>query len=64
MPTTIQIKEDLLKVLNRLKREYNARSYDEVIRELIRRAKRLDKSYFGAFPKLKSFEREEIDRFD
>jgi hypothetical protein len=41
--TTIQVKDDVLEMLNRLK---------------------MDKSYFGRYPRLESFQRKEIDRFD
>ena len=64
MSTTIQVKDDVQKMLDRLKREINAKSYDEVIRYLFRKAKRMEKSNFGSLPKLESFQREEIDRFD
>ncbi|RLG60070.1 MAG: hypothetical protein DRN95_00560 [Candidatus Hydrothermarchaeota archaeon] len=62
--TTIQVKEDVIKTLARLKKEFNVKSYDEVIRILIKRAKKPKKSYFGSLPKLEQFKREEIDRFD
>ncbi len=62
--TTIQVKGDTLEMLNRLKKEADAKSYDEAIRYLFKKAKRIDKSHFGSLPKLESFQREEIDRFD
>jgi hypothetical protein len=31
---------------------------------LQKKAKRMDRSHFGSLPKLESFRREEIDRFD
>ncbi|MCJ7445882.1 MAG: hypothetical protein MUO26_15405 [Methanotrichaceae archaeon] len=64
MPTTIQVKDDVLKSLNKQKRELNLKSCDEVIRCLFRKAKRIERSHFGSLPELESFEREEIDRFD
>ncbi len=64
MVTTIQVHKDILKVLESLKREMNLRSYEEVIRILLEREKRIDKSHFGTLPKLKTFKREEIDRLD
>lgn len=51
-------------MLNRLKKEIDAKSYDEAIRYLFKKAKRMDKSHFGSLPKLETFQREEIDRFD
>ncbi|MGV8175723.1 MAG: antitoxin VapB family protein [Methanothrix sp.] len=64
MSTTIQVKDDVQKMLDRLKKEIDAKSYDEVIRYLFKKAKRMDRSHFGSLPKLESFQREEIDRFD
>ena len=64
MSTTIQVKDDVQQMLDRLKKEIDAKSYDEVIRYLFKKAKRMDKSHFGSLPKLDSFQREEIDRFD
>ena len=64
MPTTIQVKDDVLEMLNRLKKELKVRSYDEAIRYLFRKSNRTDKSHFGSLPDIKSFEREEIDRFN
>ena len=64
MTTTIQVKDDVQQMLDRLKKEIDAKSYDEVIRYLFKKAKRMDKSHFGSLPKLESFQREEIDRLD
>ena len=64
MPTTIQVKDDVQQMLDRLKKEIDAKSYDEVIRYLFKKAKRMDKSHFGSLPRLESFQREEIDRLD
>jgi predicted CopG family antitoxin len=59
MVTTIQMHEDIIKELNALKKELNLKSYEEVIRALLRSEKRLNKSYFGAFPELYEFKRDE-----
>jgi predicted CopG family antitoxin len=64
MTTTIQVKDDVQQMLDRLKKEIDAKSYDEVIRYLFKKAKRMDRSHFGSLPKLESFQREEIDRLD
>ena len=64
MSTTIQVKDDVQQMLDRLKKEIDAKSYDEVIRYLFKKTKRMDRSNFGSLPKLESFRREEIDRFD
>ncbi|HMB46195.1 MAG TPA: hypothetical protein VKL21_10270 [Candidatus Methanoperedens sp.] len=37
----------------------NLKSYEEVIRALLRSEKRLNKSYFGMFPELYEFKRDE-----
>jgi predicted CopG family antitoxin len=64
MVTTIQVHRDLLKVLDQLKKEMNLRSYEEVIRLLLEREKRIERSHFSTLPRLKPFKREELDRFD
>ena len=64
MTTTIQVKDDVQQMLDRLKKEIDAKSYDEVMRYLFKKAKRMDRSHFGSLPKLESFQREEIDRLD
>jgi predicted CopG family antitoxin len=64
MSTTIQVKDDVQEMLDRVKKEINAKSYDEAIRYLFRKAKRMERSHFGSLPELESFQREEIDRFD
>jgi len=61
MVTTIQVHEDLLKELSALKKELNLKSYEDVIRALIKSKKKFKKSYFGAFPGLKEFNRHEED---
>ena len=59
MVTTIQMHEDIIKELNALKKELNLKSYEDVIRALLRSEKRLNKSYFGAFSELCEFKRDE-----
>ena len=62
--TTIQVDDDILKFLGRLKRERDLRSYSEAIREILKESKTLKKSERGSLPKLKPFVREKHDRFD
>lgn len=51
MATTIQVKEYTMQVLQSLKTETHARSYDEVVRGLLKsRRKRVD-SMYGFLPK-------------
>ncbi|MFQ6137388.1 MAG: hypothetical protein ACE5PM_09455 [Candidatus Hydrothermarchaeales archaeon] len=64
MPTTIMVQDDLAKVLAKLKQETGAKTYDELLREVVKKTKKLEKSHFGTLPRLKTFEREEIDRLD
>lgn len=47
-----------------MKREREARSYGEVIKQLIIESKFLARSEKGSLPRLKSFKREKLDRLD
>ena len=47
MATTIQVKEDTLEWLKRLREQYKAASYDEVIDTLIKKEHTLPKSGYG-----------------
>ena len=62
--TTIQIDGETHRLLEHLKRAEGASSYGEVIRTLIRKAKRTTKSTMGSLPELPPFRREKRDRFD
>ncbi len=62
--TTIQVDQDIVKVLERMKRERALKSYSEALREILKESKTLKKSERGSLPKLKSFMRDKIDRFD
>ncbi|HLE64640.1 MAG TPA: ribbon-helix-helix protein, CopG family [Candidatus Bathyarchaeia archaeon] len=62
--TTIQVDEDIVKVLERMKRERALKSYSEALREILKESKTLKRSERGSLPKLKPFMREKIDRFD
>jgi len=64
MPTTIQIQDDVYKILNTLKKELDVESYNDVVKYLLRKAKKMDVSEFGSMPGIAPFKREEIDRFD
>jgi len=50
-------------MLERLKAERGARSYDEVVKQLIREHKVLERSEKGVLPRLKRFQRDKADRF-
>ncbi|MGQ9468753.1 MAG: ribbon-helix-helix protein, CopG family [Nitrososphaerales archaeon] len=62
--TTIQVDEETLKMLEKLKRERGVSSYSELVKQLIREVKVIEKSEKGSLPGLKSFRREKIDRLD
>ncbi len=59
--TTIQLHDDVIRMLNSLKKEMKVKTYEEVIRQLLLSHKSFKKSYFGAFPGLKEFKRDEED---
>ncbi|MEM3699789.1 MAG: hypothetical protein QXL57_02835 [Candidatus Bathyarchaeia archaeon] len=65
MPTTVQVDEKTLQLLNKLKEEMKARSHDEVIKTLISERKRIPRSMFGTNPKLKPFsKKDEAERHE
>ena len=55
MPTTVQVGEKTLQMLNKIKKETKARSHDEVIKTLISDRKKIPCSMFGSNRKLNSF---------
>jgi len=60
--TTVRVDRDVLKLLERVKREKSLRSYSEALRTIIRENKTL-KSERGSLPRLKPFVREKHERF-
>ena len=64
MSTTIQVQDDVYKMLNILKKELNVESYNDVVKHLIKKAKKMDETEFGSMPGIAPFQREEIDRFN
>ncbi len=64
MPTTIQVREDTRRLLDRLKREMGASSYDEVIKRLARRMAGVPGSLFGScrgsMPFIREWEEEHV----
>ncbi|VVB62974.1 Putative antitoxin [uncultured archaeon] len=62
--STIQVQDDVYKMLNILKKEINVESYNDVVRHLFRKAKRMGESEFGSMPGIAPFQREEVDRFN
>jgi len=47
-----------------LKKEIDVESYNDVVKYLLRKAKKMDESEFGSMPGIAPFQREDIDRFD
>jgi len=62
--TTIQVDEDIMRVLEQLKREKDLKSYSDALREILEGSKTLTRSELGSLPKLKPFVREEHSRVD
>jgi hypothetical protein len=63
MPTTVQVDEKTLQMLNKIKKETNARSHDQVIKSLILERKKIPCSMFGSNRKLKTFKDEDKAEF-
>ncbi len=63
MVTTIQVDEETLKMLKNLENDLGYGTHNETIKRLILENKRLRRSSKGKYPRLKEFEREELDRF-
>lgn len=60
MATTIEIKRETQRLLERLKREFNARSYDEAIRKVLKERLGIIDSMFGVDKgKVSRFEEED-----
>ena len=62
--TSVQLDRDTKDLLDRIKREKNAKSYAQAIRILASEAMKLRSSEAGSLPKLKPFRRDQLDRFD
>jgi hypothetical protein len=63
VPTTVQVDEKTLQMLNKIKKEMKARSHDEVIKALISERKRIPCSMFGSNRKLSSFSEQDETEF-
>ena len=55
MSTTIQVDENTLQIIKKLKADFNVNTYDEVIRKLVELKRKLPKSRFGAHPEMTEF---------
>jgi hypothetical protein len=63
MPTTVQVDEKTLQMLNKIKKEMKANSHDQVIKSLILERKNIPRSMFGSNRKLKPFSRKDETEF-
>jgi hypothetical protein len=63
MPTTVQVDEKTLQMLNKIKKETKARSHNEVIKTLIIDRNKIACSMFGSNPKLKPFSKKDEAEF-
>jgi len=52
MTTSVQVSEKTIQLLDKLKKELGARSFDQVIRDLITERKQIPRSMFGSNRKL------------
>jgi hypothetical protein len=59
LPTTVQVSEKTLKMLNKIKKEMKASSHDQVIKSLILERKNIPCSMFGSDHNLKPFTQED-----
>jgi len=63
MATTIQIQENTLQIMKKIKTDLNVNSYDEVIKKLIELRNKTPKSKFGAHPEMTEFTSEDESEF-
>ena len=63
MPTTVQVNETTLQMLNEAKKQMKAKSHDEVIKKLLTEHKKIPRSMFGSNHKLTSFTEEDRAEF-
>jgi hypothetical protein len=63
MPTTVQVDEKTLQMLNKIKRETKAHSHDEVIKKLIINSNKISLSMFGSNRKLTPFSKKDEAEF-
>ena len=63
MPTTVQVDEKTLQMLNKIKKEMKANSHNQVIKSLILERKNIPCSMFGSNRKLKPFSRKDEAEF-
>ncbi len=62
--TSVQLDKDTKELLDRVKREKNAKTHSEAICVPAKEAMKLESSEIGTLPKLRSFRRDKRDCFD
>jgi predicted CopG family antitoxin len=63
VPTTVQVDEKTLQMLNKIKKEMKAKSHDDVIKALVSERKNIPCSMFGSNRKLKPFSKRDEAEF-
>ena len=63
MVTTIQIQENTLQLMKKLKFDFKLKTYDEVIHKLMELKRKIPKSKFGAHPEMTEFTTEDESEF-
>jgi hypothetical protein len=63
LPTTVQVDEKTLQMLNKIKKEMKANSHDQVIKTLIIERKKIPRSMFGSNRRLKAFTKDDEAEF-
>jgi hypothetical protein len=63
LPTTVQVDEKTLQMLNKAKKELKAKSHNEVIKKLLIERKKIPCSMFGSNRRLTSFTEEDRAEF-
>jgi len=63
LPTTVQVDEKTLLMLNKIKKEMKANSHDQVIKTLIIERKKIPRSMFGSNRRLKTFTKDDEAEF-
>jgi hypothetical protein len=63
MATTIQIQENTLQLMKKIKFDLKVKTYDEVINKLIELKRKIPKSKFGAHPEMTEFAEKDESEF-
>ncbi|MFQ5883771.1 MAG: hypothetical protein ACE5IO_01565 [Thermoplasmata archaeon] len=58
MTTSVRVKTETRELLRMLKKQWNLKSYDAVLVQLIKESKRIARSEMGRYPRLRQFKRD------